>query len=491
MSYQSEVPEHIRNFVFLFHQAVKERNPTSIKNIYENTWNKVTEKYFKQSEWPTGKAVAHLVDNDPLFLTLYNELYYRHLYTKLHNAVTLDQRFGAWENYCQLFNYFLDPGDDLPVLPLPNQWIWDVTDEFIYQFQDYCHYRCKLKSKNEDEISRIKGHPQVWNVQSVLKYLYSFANKAEVLEEENEGGEIYKMLGYFCTIGLLRVHCLLGDYHLALKTVCTIDLHKKGVFTQVTACHITLYYYLGFAYMMMRRFVDAIKTFSNILLYISRITNKQFSNPRNTQHDQAQKREGQMYALLAIVMSFCPTQRIDEHVKNLLKDKHGDKMQRIQRGEVQVLEELFSYACPKFINPATPNYDDDMNYHHVALKLQLKIFTNEVQQLSLLPTIRSYLKLYTSIGIDKLAEFLEMDTEELRTHLMCYSHKNRNKIWRAGPPLDGQWASSSDTDFYIDGDMIHVVDTKVERRFGEFFIRHINKFDEIIRDSAHEEKQKS
>ena len=33
---------------------------------------------------------------------------------------------------------------------------------------------------------------------------------------------------------------------------------------------ITTYYYVGFAYMMMRRYADAIRTFSNILLYVQR-----------------------------------------------------------------------------------------------------------------------------------------------------------------------------------------------------------------------------
>jgi translation initiation factor 3 subunit L len=78
------------------------------------------------------------------------------------------------------------------------------------------------------------------------------------------------MLGYFSIVGLLRMHCLLGDYWLGLKTLEPIDLTKKGLFSRVTACQITLYYYLGFAYLMMRRYVDAIKTFSSILLYISR-----------------------------------------------------------------------------------------------------------------------------------------------------------------------------------------------------------------------------
>ena len=58
------------------------------------------------------------------------------------------------------------------------------------------------------------------------------------------------MVGYFSLVGLLRVHCLLADYRLALQSVSSIDLGKKGLFTRVTACHISIFYYVGFAYLM-------------------------------------------------------------------------------------------------------------------------------------------------------------------------------------------------------------------------------------------------
>jgi translation initiation factor 3 subunit L len=66
--------------------------------------------------------------------------------------------------------------------------------------------------------------------------------------------------------------------------------------------------------------------------------------------------------------------------------------------------------------------------------------------------------------------------------LLCYKHKTRNLVWNIGSPSNGEWSSSSDVDFYVDGDMIHIQDTKVTRRYTEFFLRHINKFDEIIAD---------
>ncbi len=40
--------------------------------------------------------------------------------------------------------------------------------------------------------------------------------------------------------------------------------------------------------------------------------------------------------------------------------------------------------------------------------------------------------------------------------------------------------SSSEVDFYIHNDMIHIADTKVARRFSDYFIRQIHKLDEVI-----------
>ena len=38
---------------------------------------------------------------------------------------------------------------------------------------------------------------------------------------------LYKMLGYFSLIGLLRLHSLLGDYYQAIKILENVELNKK------------------------------------------------------------------------------------------------------------------------------------------------------------------------------------------------------------------------------------------------------------------------
>ena len=75
------------------------------------------------------------------------------------------------------------PDSDGPVpLELPEQWLWDIIDEFIYQFQSFCVWRSKVKSKTEEELSLLADANQVWSSYSVLNVLYSLIQKSKINE---------------------------------------------------------------------------------------------------------------------------------------------------------------------------------------------------------------------------------------------------------------------------------------------------------------------
>jgi hypothetical protein len=112
------------------------------------------------------------------------------------------------------------------------------------------------------------------------------------------------------------------------------------------------------------RYLDAIKSFNQVLLYIFKT--KQY-HQRSSQYDQILKKNEQMYALLAISLSLCPHPKlVDENVNNQLREKYAEKMLRMQHSDEAMFDELFSYACPKFITPAPPNYDEPLvNFNQV------------------------------------------------------------------------------------------------------------------------------
>ena len=54
------------------------------------------------------------------------------------------------------------PDSDGPVtLELPEQWLWDIIDEFIYQYQSFSVWRSKAASKTEEELTSLGDTGQV------------------------------------------------------------------------------------------------------------------------------------------------------------------------------------------------------------------------------------------------------------------------------------------------------------------------------------------
>ncbi len=466
--------------------------------MYETSFAKITDKYFKASSWPPVEAIAPYVDYDHVFCLLYKEMYFRHIFARL--TPSFDQRCASWENYCELFGVILQGNVNMQ---LPNLWLWEMVDEFIYQFQSFCQYRGKLALKTPEELEALRAAPAVWNVLGVVNYLQALADTsgvARILEAERGGdtsfsakegydyhsSNVLRVLGYFSLVGLARVHCLLGDYAGCLRALDAIDLDKQGLFTKVSGAHVTTLYYVGFAYLMARRYTDAIRSFNAALVYINR--HKAFHS-RAAGYEQILKKAEQMYALLAAAVALCPQHKLlEDGVKSALADKYAEKMVKMNGGDEGVFDELFSFACPKFITAAPPNFDDPLaNHSQDAYRLQLRLFLAEVRAASLLPLLRSFLKLYTTIPVAKLAALMDYEEGALRQLLLATKRKATVKEWRGGASaLDGTWVATGDVDFYVDGDMvrdvcaarcmlasnarasppqIHVIDSKPQRQF--------------------------
>jgi len=407
----------------------------------------------------------------------------------LEYGATLETKIASYDSYCNLFHYILN--SDGPVdLEVPNYyWAWEVIDEFIYQFNSFCAYRQKvaLKQDNDEDAQILRENPNTWGCYSVLNVLYSLIQRSQIQEqlEARKRGEdpaayageygnrpLYQMLGYFSLVGLLRVHCLLGDFSMALKTLDNIELNKKSMFARVMAAQFSTYYYVGFSYMMMHRYTDAIRMFTHILIYISRTKNFQ----KNAQYDSIAKKSDQMYALVAICVALNPT-RLDDTVHSALREKYGEQFARMQLGgpeSLPIFEELFRQACPRFISPTAPDFENpsinvDTIEHH------LSIFMEEVKNNMWSPTVRSYLKLYTTMDIKKLAGFLEIDADTLRGWLLVNKQRSKQVRHTEGGLLDGDVVTTNDLDYAMQGDLIHVSEAKVGRRLVDWYLRNLSR----------------
>ena len=142
--------------------------------------------------------------------------------------------------------------------------------------------------------------------------------------------------------------------------------------------------------------------------------------------------------------------------------------------------------------------------------MQLKWFLNEVKQQNQLPLVRSYLKLYKSITVSKLAKFCNLSEEKVLTQLVAMNtkayqktHTNpgtkhsilffffiiKNNIlivfcyhFVGTPPMEGSYSSVTDLKYFVYGDMIHISEARAARRYGEYFMNHTLKLQRVIED---------
>ena len=135
-----------------------------------------------------------------------------------------------------------------------------MVDEFVHQFQSFCQFRGKVKSRTLEEKQLIKAHPQVWDIASVIRILSLLSEKVDGVRisqmhkhESVEEGKfsLLHFLGFFSLICLAHVHVLIGDYNTALSIVDSLDLRKGGVYQKNLSVHLTLCYLVGFVFLFL------------------------------------------------------------------------------------------------------------------------------------------------------------------------------------------------------------------------------------------------
>jgi translation initiation factor 3 subunit L len=203
-------------------------------------------------------------------------------------------------------------------MQLPNLWLWEMIDEFIYQFQSFCQFRGKLAGKSKEELKALEecDAKGVWAADAVINFLAQMAERsgiASVLEAERVGSmkfsetegydyaasNVLRTLGYFSLVGMARVRILLGDYEGALKTLDPVDLDKPGLFTKVAGAWVSTSYHVGFAYFMLGRYTDAARCFNSSLVFVNR---HKVAATRPYSLDLLLKKQEQMYALCAMAV---------------------------------------------------------------------------------------------------------------------------------------------------------------------------------------------
>jgi translation initiation factor 3 subunit L len=377
---------------------------------------------------------------------MYQIAYYRGLFAD--RVVSVNVRKQSWEVYQQAFTVL--SGDSLDG-DVPNGWLWDVIDEFIYQMQTQ-----RMRKMRSEQLP-----PNTWSVSECIALLTGVVQRSKIIEilREVEAGskpaaEVFQAgpahakttLGLFALIGLVRIRVMLGDYHHALTLASPLGIHSfaPSITTKVPSAHTALYYNVGFAYLMMRRYSDATATLQQALAV------------KAAARKYLEALQSQVVSLLSITCTLGDMPMLDyaAFVPERHRYSQEDDLHLLAQGDVDRFRDVFVRACPKFIAPndvmAVPGAPQESGQE--SKELQLRLFMREVnQQLDSLK-LRGYLRAYSTITSDKIAALLTPEgttSSAAIAPLISMKHKARQQVYASGALSSGDYKASTLIDFVV------------------------------------------
>jgi translation initiation factor 3 subunit L len=470
-------------------------------------------QYFASSPWPSPQAIASECNGHPLFLAIYREVTHRHWHSVSRPSVR--DRLEGWSVYKEVLDELLD--DDTvsaqqrqsPFYLLPD-WTFDMLHEFVYQFQGFCQFRAttyaaakkhgvpldgttgSTSSSNVphhlmENLSQLHLHKDAWAVETVMYYLHRLMAVGKTSKFPG-----YQYLGIFASVALSRLECLLGDHAGCLQAASAmVDISVTDgeetktateVIQSVVGARLSHAYHCAVAYLMLRRYQMAISTLGAACSYLQRgfKTGQLATRKSQNQGDggggaQYSKLYDRMVALLAILTHICPPRnQLEESLMRSIREKHGSQLAKMDDTTPattpprNVYQDLFCFASPKFISP-TATVD--------VYKLQVRQFNAQMGAQQESRKLRSYMKLYTSIDLTKLAAFYDDSNPAAFTSLLLsYKHQMLQE------EEDGEKKSALDIHYHLLGNMVNVDEAEKQRRFENYFMAQIRQNDDIAKN---------
>lgn len=491
------------DFLLRLHDSLYHSNADAIKTLYEHDLNVITERYFKSSRWPAITDVAGFYSQSGrlhnLIMALYSEIYYRHVF--FLGDVTFEDRIDSWDKYLKLLNYFIgevekeDKEDGIANLVIPASWVWDMLDEFVYQLQDACRWRSRLsrsEGANYDDDTRVHA---IWKVPTVLEMLHRLAANPHFVDVPHptqrdglENAGLGYQLGYFASISLLRLHVLLGDYYTSVEMVSPLDLSIKCLYWKAPSYYVSLFYHLGFAYMMLRRYSDCIKVLSQLLIFLTK--QRSYAVTQSYLQSTLTKQTEKMYLILILCHATTKI-KLDESIIQTIKEQYANRFYQLQGDNEEAFRDAFLKCCPKFIDAAnssvTANEDEaDITGSTLnePLQRQLNMFLKEVANQRRVDEIYSFAKLYHNINLEKLAALMKIgdDKELVRSYILSVKHQTRQFVSSSRAVDLIPATSEADIDLYIDQNILYIKSKQNEKLYVDYFLQQISRCKNTLRN---------
>jgi translation initiation factor 3 subunit L len=465
---ESDVSGDVVDFLQRLASALKAKDINTLQNLYEVELPTLTDRHYstphvynhrgpkpQMKHWPLPKYVKSYLGHPQVEL-LYQLHQFRSQYSD--RSVSAPVRKLAWSASEKAFEQLSAQNASVD---LPDGWIWDLVEEFLYQLQTH-----RIRRLRPDQA---QGFPaNVWSVQEAAARLESVVSSTGVRESLSRvasgqaapldviargEGHLRSVLGYASLIGIVKLRVLLGDYAGALDASEALGVRSFGptISSTVPALHVTLYYHVGFAYLMLGRYADAVATLQCALAV--KAGNRKF----------VESNQSQVVALLLVAgtLGDIPPQEFASSISDRSRGAQDDDAVLLAQGDVERFRDVFLRACPKFITAADVVSGTTSNFSETgqeAKELQLRMFLRAVRLRVDVLKLRGYLGAYSTLTNQKVSSLLAASSAApVEAHLVATKSGSRQRVRTAGCKVtEGEVKRVGVVDFTAEGGNIHV-----------------------------------
>ncbi|KAG8343872.1 putative RNA polymerase I associated factor PAF67 [Trypanosoma vivax] len=456
---ESDIPREVLEFFVELNRAVEEHNANVLNDLYEEQFPSLTQDFYVAGQgqfrpWPSLQIsqVAQCFKNRTAKL-LYSFLRSKHFFTD--RAVKQKDAEASWKTFEDLFP-ILSSGN----CAIPNWFLWDIFDEFLFQMtvvyqKRFAGQKMWLLSKTLEMVGEVVD-----------------ASKIEEVMKSKKPDEIVKpgkehtkwMCGFFGVITLAKINVLLGDYTTALSVLKPLDVYGSGkyILTSVAPASVSLLYHMGFCYLMLRRYADASRVFR--LSFSTKVNSRKFS-------EKVQMDCAYMHVVSCILGGTQPDTFNwwkDERKKRVFDD---DK-ELLTTGDEERFRDVFDRCSPKFL--AVPPMTTSVYKGTEGKELQARLFRRALKQQEDTIQLRGYFGVYQTTTIDLVKKILDVDDGLLPLFAMKLNSRQLVHDGVSADLLSGTYAVHAALDCTVKGDNISVVQKSSNRTTEAKYADRIN-----------------
>ena len=474
---EGDVPDEVTQFLTDLNRALLAKDQVEAHALYETQYPQLTHTFFTNKAprgqvlpfrtWPNLKFVKQCFTH-PTTELLYQMLFARHLFTDRN--VSANVRIKSWETFSELFQVLMEPN---PAVDLPNGWLWDILDEYMFQLQT--HHNRRLRNESNFPSG-------VWNISAVTEKLAEIVKKSDVLNVlkqvstgkmqpadffVSDKDHVRRTLGLFAIITQMRLSVAVGDYNGALAAIEPLQVFTTGrLITQRAApAHVALFYNLGFSYLMLRRYTDAASTLK--LAMSVKAVNRTYVDAL----------QAQVVSLMSIsaTLGCLPSEDFSAFLTEKARSMQEDDAQLLGQGDLDRFRDVFLKACPKFISIVDPNSTTYQEFTgQEGKELQLRVFMRAVQQQVDALRLRGYLRVYSTINGSKIESLMGSSAtpHSAYAHLACLKRKSVERVHdgSSSDPLSGSLKSTAAIDFVVNMDKVSVIHRREQVSVSKRFV---------------------